>query len=231
MRTNRGAYVAIFVVASLVAAGVYYLAQPRAEVVRARADIAVLTPVTADMVEVIRVSPGDRSADAATSIEEVVGQYAAMPILAGQFVDRRALESTPGAHTFGFGAPLPPGHVAFAIAVEPAQAVGGALTPGAIIDVIAVPNALKTLPADVEVAPEATVLGEGLVVLALRSVDGRALTDPATSTQSATTLPPRLGSVVVAVPAAELPDFATASLTSTMYLSLNGRDDGERASP
>jgi Flp pilus assembly protein CpaB len=231
MRTNRGAYVAIFVVASLAAAGVYYLAQPRAEVVRARADIAVLTPVTADMVEVIKVSPGDRSADAATSIEEVVGQYAAMPILAGQFVDRRALESTQGAHAFGFGAPLPPGHVAFAIAVEPAQAVGGALTPGAIIDVIAVPNALKTLPADIEVVPEATVLGEGLVVLALRSVDGRALTDPATSAQSATSLPPRLGSVVVAVPAAELPDFATASLTSTMYLSLNGRDDGERASP
>lgn len=231
MRTNRGAYVAIFVVASLVAAGVYYLAQPRADVVRARADIAVLTLVSADMVEVVRVSPGDRSANAATSIADVVGQYAAMPILAGQFVDRRALESTPGAQAFGFGAPLPPDHVAFAIAVEPAQAVGGALTPGAIIDVIAVPNALKTLPADIEAAPEATVLGEDLVVLALRSVDGRALTDPATSTQSATSLPPRLGSVVVAVPAAELPNFASASLTSTMYLALNGRDDGERASP
>lgn len=231
MRTNRGAYVAIFVVASLVAAGVYYLAQPRADVVRARADIAVLTLVSADMVEVVRVSPGDRSANAATSIADVVGQYAAMPILAGQFVDLRALESTPGAQAFGFGSALPPDHVAFAIAVEPAQAVGGALTPGAIIDVIAVPNALKTLPADIEAAPEATVLGEDLVVLALRSVDGRALTDPATSTQSATSLPPRLGSVVVAVPAAELPNFASASLTSTMYLALNGRDDGERASP
>ncbi|MEP6468181.1 MAG: RcpC/CpaB family pilus assembly protein [Chloroflexota bacterium] len=231
MRTNRGAYVAIFVVASLVAAGVYYLAQPRADVVRARADIAVLTLVTADMVEVVRVSPGDRSDDAATSIADVVGQYAAMPILAGQFVDRRALESTPGAQAFGFGAPLPPDHVAFAIAVEPAQAVGGALTPGALIDVIAVPNALKTLPADVESVPEATVLGEGLVVLALRSVDGRALTDPAASTQSVTSLPPRLGSVVVAVPAAELPDFASASLTSTLYLALNGQADGEPASP
>ena len=96
MRTNRGAYVAIFVVASLVAAGVYYLAQPRADVVRARADIAVLTLVSADMVEVVRVSPSNRSDDAATSIADVVGQYAAMPILAGQFVDRRALESTPG---------------------------------------------------------------------------------------------------------------------------------------
>ena len=231
MRTNRGAYVAIFVVASLVAAGVSYLAQPRAEVVRARADIAVLTPVTAAMVEVVSIRPGDRSADAMTSIDDVIGQYAAIPILAGQVVDRRALESTPGARAFGFGAPLPPGHVAFAIAVDPAQAVGGALTPGALIDVIAVPNALKTLPADVESAPEAKVLGEGLVVLALRSVDGRVLTDPAANTSSTTSLPPRLGSVVLAVPAAELPDFASASLSSTMYLALNGQADGERASP
>jgi Flp pilus assembly protein CpaB len=232
MRTNRGAYVAIFVVASLVAAGVYYLAQPRAEVVRARDDIAVLTPITAEMVELVRVSPGDGSTDAATSIDDVVGQYAAMPILGGQLVDRRALESTPGATTFGFGAPLPPGYVAFAIAVEPGQAVGGALTPGAVVDVIAVPNALKTLTsADPESTPEATVLGEGLVVLALRTIEGRALTDPSDGTQSTTSLPPRLGSVVVAVPADELPGFASASLTSTMYLALNAAGDEQQASP
>jgi Flp pilus assembly protein CpaB len=231
VRTNRGAYVAIFVVASLVAAGVYYLAQPRAEVVRARDDIAVLTPITADMVELVSVSPGDRSGDAMTSIDDVIGQYAAMPILAGQLVDRRALESSPGAQAFGFGAPLPPGFVAFAIAVEPGQAVGGALTPGAVVDVIAVPNALKALPADVESAPEAAVLGEGLVVLALRTVEGRALTDPSDATQSATALPPRLGSVVLAVPADQVADFASASLTSTMYLALKAAGDGQQASP
>jgi Flp pilus assembly protein CpaB len=228
MRTNRGAYVAIFVAASLVAAGVYYLTQPRAEAVRARADIAVLTAITADMVELVRVSPGDRAADTATSLDDVIGQYAAMPILAGQFVDRRALESTPGAQAFGFGAPLPPGYVAFAIPVEPGQAVGGALTPGAVVDVIAVPNALKTLGnADLESAPEATVLGEDLVVLALRTVDGRALSGPSDGAQSVTALPPRLGSVVVAVPADELPRFASASLTSTMFLALNAAADGQ----
>jgi Flp pilus assembly protein CpaB len=231
MRTNRTAYVAIFVVASLFAAGVYYWAQPRGEVVRARDDIASLTAISADMVEAVRAGPGDQSANAATSIDDVVGQYAALPILAGQVVDRRALEATPGAQAFGFGAPLPAGHVAFAIAVEPAQAVGGALTPGALIDVIAVPNALKTLATDGETAPEASALGEGLVVLALRSVEGRALTAPAESTQSATSLPPRLGSVVIAVPAEQLADFASASLTSTLYLALSARDDPQRASP
>jgi len=155
-----------------------------------------------------------------------------MPILTGQFVDRRALESTPGAQAFGFGAPLPPGYVAFALPVEPGQAVGGALTPGAVVDVIAVPNALKTLAgADVESAPEATVLGEDLIVLALRTVEGRALTDPSDGTQSATALPPRLGSVVLAVPTDELTRFASASLTSTMYLALNAAADGQQASP
>ena len=228
MRTNRGAYVAIFVVASLVAAGVYYLTQPRAEVVRARHDIAILSAITADMVELVRVSPGDRPADAATSIDDVIGQYAAMPILAGQFVDHRALESTPGAQAFGFGAPLPPGYVAFAIPVEPGQAVGGALTPGAVVEVIAVPNALKTLStADLESAPEATVLGEDLVVLALRSVDGRALSAPSDGAPSVTVLPPRLGSVVVAVAVDELPRFASASLTSTLFLALNAAADGQ----
>jgi Flp pilus assembly protein CpaB len=228
MRTNRGAYVAIFVAASLVAAGVYYLTQPRAEAVRARADIAVLTAITADMVELVRVSPGDRAADTATSLDDVIGQYAAMPILAGQFVDNRALESTPGAQAFGFGAPLPPGYVAFAIPVEPGQAVGGALTPGAVVDVIAVPNALKTLSnADLESAPEATVLGEDLVVLALRTVDGRALTGPSDGAQGVAALPSRLGSVVIAVPADELARFASASLTSTMFLALNAAADGQ----
>ena len=93
MTTHRSAYIAIFVISALVAAALYYVAQPRADAVRARTDIAVLTPISADMLELVRVSPGDRPAEAATSIEAVVGQYAAMPILAGQFVDTRALDS------------------------------------------------------------------------------------------------------------------------------------------
>ena len=73
MGAHRPAYIAIFVVASLVAAGVYWFAQPRAEAVRARADIPVLTPITADMVELVQVPPAARPADAATSLDAVVG--------------------------------------------------------------------------------------------------------------------------------------------------------------
>ena len=230
MGAHRPAYIAIFVVASLVAAGVFWFAQPRAEAVRARTDIAVLTPITADMVELVQVPPAARPADAATSLDAVVGQYAAAPILAGQYLDTRSLEATPGQRTFGFGAALPPGHVAFALPVEPGQALGGALSAGALVDIVAVPNTLRQATAPAEDQPEAVVLGEGLVILALRTGEGQALTDADADSARTTALPPKLASVVVAIPADKLPDYATAVLTSTIYLALSPQETTPQAS-
>lgn len=221
MGAHRPAYIAIFVAASLVAAGVYWFAQPRAEAVRARADIPVLTAITADMVELVQVPPAARPASAATALDAVVGRYAAAPILAGQYLDTRAIEATPGQRTFGFGAALPPGHVAFALPVEPAQALGGAITPGALVEVVAVPNALRQATAPSAEQPEAVVLGEGVVVLALRTGEGQALAEADVAGGRVSALPPKLASVVVAIPADELPDYATAVLTSTIYLALS----------
>ena len=125
MRARRTAYIVIFVVACLVAGLLYYLQVPRASVVRATADIPAMTQITADMVELVKVAPVDVSTDAAQSTNQVVGQYAAMPILAGQEIDKRALDRTPGQQQFGFGAALDPGDVAFAIPIsDPSQAVG-----------------------------------------------------------------------------------------------------------
>jgi Flp pilus assembly protein CpaB len=230
MGTHRPAYIAIFVAASLVAAGVYWFAQPRAEAVRARADIPLLTPITAEMVELVQVPPAARPADTPTSLDAVVGLYAAAPILAGQYLDTRALEATPGQRTFGFGAALPAGHVAFALPVEPGQALGGALATGALVDVVAVPNALRQAAAPTEEQPEAVVLGEGLIVLALRTGEGQALTDADADSARTTALPPKLASVVVAVPSDELTDYATAVLTSTIYLALSPQETTPQAS-
>ena len=225
MRVRRTPYIVVFLVAGIVAAGVFVFAQPRTDIVRARVDVPELTQITADMVETIRVSPADAPADAANSTNEVVGQYAALPILAGQPVDRRALERTPGERAFGFGAPLVAGQVAFALPVDPSQAVGAALSPGARVDVIAVPNALKTgvsLGAGAS-PPAATVLGQGYVILALRTPDGQTLTTGVTSSGSATVplVAPKLGSVVIAIPAEREAEFATAALSSTFYLALS----------
>ena len=220
MRARRTVYIVIFAVASIVAAGAYYLAQPRVELVRARADIAVLTQITSDMVELVRVSPLDAPPATVRSLDAVVGQYAALPILSGQDVDGRAIEVTPGSRAFGFGAPLGPGEIAFALPVAADQAVGGALSAGARVDVIAVPNALKTGTATASPGPGSISMGQGLTILALRTGDGHQLTDLAAGGSTAV-VPPKLGSVVVAIPAARVVDFATAALTSTFYLALD----------
>jgi len=220
MRARRGVYLAFFLVAAIGASALVYFAQPRNGVVRATADIPVLVPITADMVHIVSVAPADAPANAARRLEDVVGKYASVPILAGQDVDARILETNPGQLAFGFGAPLEAGQVAFAIPVEPGQAVGGALVAGARVDIVAVPNALKTQLSGAD-SPSAVVLGEGLVVLTIRTPEGKQLTDEPTSESTRVVIPPKLGSVVVAIPAARLSDFAEAALSSTFYLALS----------
>ena len=220
MRARRGVYTAIFLAAAVGAMALVYVAQPRNGIVRAKTDIAVLTPITADMIEIVSVSPADAPANAARSLDAVVGRYTSVPILAGQDVDVRILETNPGQLAFGFGAPLEPGQVAFALPVEPGQAVGGALIPGARVDIVAVPNALKTLVSGAD-SPSAVVLGQGLVVLTIRTPEGRQLSDEPASDSARVVIPPKLGSVVVAIPAARLSEFAEAALGSTFYLALS----------
>jgi Flp pilus assembly protein CpaB len=219
MRARRTAYIVVFAVACLTAGVLYYVQVPRASVVRAMADIPAMTRITPDMVELVRVAPVDVSTDAAQSTDQVVGQYAALTILAGQEIDTRALEQTPGQQAFGFGAALDPGDVAFAIPVDPSQAVGGALSPGARVTVVAVPNALKN-GVQASPAPTATVLGTNLTILALRTPDGQPFSR-AQSGSGIAAVPPKLGSVVVAIPGDRLSDFATAALSSTFYLALS----------
>ena len=220
MRARRGVYLAFFLVAALAATALVYFAQPRNGVVRATVDIPVLAPITADMVHIVSVAPADASANAARRLEDVVGKYASVPILAGQDIDARILETNPGQLAFGFGAPLEAGQVAFAIPVEPGQAVGGALLPGARVDIVAVPNALKTQVSGAD-SPSAVVLGQGLVVLTIRTPEGRQLGDEPPSDSTRVVIPPKLGSVVVAIPAARLSEFAEAALSSTFYLALS----------
>ena len=220
MRARRGAYLVFFLVTAITASGLVYLSQPRNGVVRATVDIPVLTPITVDMLQVVTVSPADAPTHAARSVEAVIGRYTSVPILAGQDVDARVLETNPGQLAFGFGAPLEVGQVAFAIPVEPAQAVGGAIAPGARVDIVAVPNVLKTQLSGAE-APSAIVLGQGLVVLTVRTPEGKQLTDETASDSNRVVIPPKLGSVVVGIPEARLADFAEAALSSTFYLALS----------
>ncbi|MFN8629191.1 MAG: hypothetical protein U0838_02385 [Chloroflexota bacterium] len=124
----------------------------------------LLTQITPDMVgETIRVSPADAPADAARSPDEVVGSYAAVPILAGQAVDRRALRAHPGERALGFGAPLAAGPGRVRAPGRPVPGGRAALAPGARVDIVAVPSSLKTgLAAGPGASsPAAVVMGRG----------------------------------------------------------------------
>ena len=87
------------------------------------------------------------------------------------------------------------------------------------------PNTLKTgLATGPSASPPATqVMGQGFLILALRTADGQALTTGSTASGSGTgvLVAPKLGSVVIAIPAASEADFATAAAASTFYLALS----------
>jgi hypothetical protein len=84
-----------------------------------------------------------------------------------------------------------------------------------------VPNALKTQVSAGSDSPSAAVLGQGLVVLAVRTPEGEPLTDEPDAQRGSVVIPSKLGSDVVAIPAARLPEFAEAAVGSTFYLALS----------
>jgi hypothetical protein len=85
---------------------------------------------------------------------------------------------------------------------------------------VAVPNVLKTQVSGGS-SQSAVVLGQGLVVLTIRTPEGKQLTDDAASDGTRVVIPPKLGSVVVGIPEARLAEFAEAALSSTFYLALS----------
>ena len=89
---------------------------------------------------------------------------------------------------------------------------------------IAVPNALKTGTAAGPSAstPATAVMGQGYLILALRTADGQPLTSRSSGGSGTGALvAPKLGSVVVAIPATSEADFATQALAATFYLALS----------
>jgi Flp pilus assembly protein CpaB len=146
-----------------------------------------------------------------------VGAVEVVPVAPGD-VPAKA-ELMPWTTAVGFRAALGPGEVAFAIPVDPSQAVGGALAPGARVSVVAVANVSKTED-EASPASTSTILGTNLKILALRTSDGQPLI-PAEAAPGGAAVPPRLGIVVVAIPAGRLESFASAMGTSTFYLALS----------
>lgn len=204
--------------AGLLAGGLYYAGSQRVGVLVAARDLDALHPLSADDVALRDLPPDALPEGAVSEVERVMGLTPRAPLTRGQFILAAGLGDQ-GA-TFRTGLAVPRGSRAVAVPLSPAQAVGGALPPGALVDVIAVPT-----PGRAPAGRVAEVVATAALVLDVRAESGAALglTEPSTARSGSSPLVERLGSIVVAIPAAEELRIADRIATSTFVVALVAR--------
>lgn len=195
----------------IVAGVVFYLATARADVVVVSRDIDVPRVLSADDVETRSVSLDLIPDDAARRVEDAIGLVPRTPLLRGQIVLTRGLGEEVA--DLRGGAPLPAGARAVALPITAVNAVGGAVTPGVRVDVLAVP-VLGRAPA----GRGTELLASAVTVLDVRGESGGALI--ANAPKVAGAAPDRIASVVIAIDVVDEVRFADRIATSTFVLAL-----------
>jgi Flp pilus assembly protein CpaB len=212
---GQRALVVLALVAGALAGTLYYVGAQRSAVVVAARDIDATHPLVADDLAVMSIPADVVPAGALADASAAVGQVPRAPLWRGQVVLSAALSDD--AASFHTGLALPVGMRAVALPVSSAaQAMGGAIVPGARVDVIAVPVAGR--------APggrTTELLLQGAMVLDVRSETGSPYL-AASSRSSTSSLGERIGSVVVAIDPLDEVRFADRIATSMFVLALAG---------
>ena len=170
---GQRALLAVAIVCGAVAGTIYYVSLQRVSVVVAAHALDADKPIGPDDVETRELPPDALPAEAVRATSEAIGRVPRAPLWPGQVLVVPALGATAAA--FHSGLVPPAGQRAIAIPVTPAQAVGGALVPGAHVDVIAVPAAGRA-PAN-----RATeVVASNVTVLDVRGESGGAFSPAST---------------------------------------------------
>ena len=198
-------------VAGLTAGALYFIGAQRIAMVVASRDVAVIRPLTAQDLEVRSVPPDALPAGAISSVDEVIGRVPSTPLWQGQPLVAHALADD--AATFHTGLTLRPGERAIAIPVVAVSAVGGAISPGARIDVLAVPL-LGRAPAGRAVE----LLAAEALVLDVRTESGAPYVPRPHDSAFAVD---RIGSVIIAIAPADEIRFADRIATSTFVLAFS----------
>ncbi len=200
--------VALALIAGAIAGAIYYAGSQRVSVVVAARDIGTVRSLGAADVE-LRALPPDALPDGAlSSVDDAVGKVLVIPAWRGQPIVSRALADDTA--TFQTGLALPTGLRAIAIPATAASAVGGAIVPGARVDVLAVP-VLGRAPA----GRTTELLATGALVLDVRTESGGAFP----IRPAASPAPDRIGSVVIAIMPTDELRFADRIATSTFVLA------------
>jgi pilus assembly protein CpaB len=213
MTVPRRVLLVIAVVAGLGAGGIYHANSQRAAIVVAARDIDAARPLVADDV-VLRSFPADGVPDGAFSdVAAIVGKRPRAPLFTGQLILAAGLAAE--AATFSSGLTPPSGTRAIAVPAGPAQALGGAITPGSRVDLISVP-VVGRAPA----GRTTELLAVAALVLDVRTETGSPFVRTATKTVVGQGLE-RLGSVVLAIPVREELAVADRIATSTFVFVLS----------
>lgn len=212
---GQRALIALALVAGALAGTLYYVGAQRSSVVVAARDVDATHPLVADDLAIVSIPADAVPTGALADAEAAIGKLPKAPLWRGQVVlDLALADDVAPFHT---GLTLPAGMRAVALPVSSAaQAVGGAIVPGARIDVIAVPIAGR--------APggrTTELLLQGALVLDVRSETGSAH-GVALSKSPISTSSERMGSVVVAIDPLDEVRFADRIATSMFVLTLAG---------
>jgi Flp pilus assembly protein CpaB len=222
---RRSAYLAAFAVLALAAAALALRAEQTVAVVVATHDLRAGARVGPADVEELRVHGDGVPSGALESADAAVGSWVTWPLAGGEPVLARMLRTARSGGAAAAGLDVPDGDRAVAVPVQPAGAVGGLLSPGDHVDVYVAPapgSGHGAVAADGGGDPgPATLLGSDVLVLQLRSDQGQVMGEGAPDElrglgAGAT----RLGSVVLAVPAAESARYAAAASSGSVYLAL-----------
>ncbi len=212
---GQRALVALALTAGALAGALYYVGAQRIPVVVAARDVDATHPLVADDLAIVSIAADAVPTGALAETDAAIGKLPRAPLWRGQVVLAPALSD--GAASFHTGLALPMGMRAVALPVSAAaQAVGGAIVPGARVDVIAVPVAGRA-PA----GRTTELLLQAAMVLDVRSETG-APYGMVLSKSPVSSVGERIGSVVVAIDPLDEVRFADRIATSMFVLTLAG---------
>ena len=210
MIARRSLFV-LALVAGLVAGALYFVGAQRVDMVVASRDVPVIRPLLAQDLEVRSVPPDALPNGALSSVHDAIGRVPMTPLWRGQALVSQALADD--AATFHTGLTLRPGERAIAIPVAAVSAVGGAISPGARVDVLAVPL-IGRAPAGRGVE----LLAADALVLDVRAESGAPFVPRAHDAAFAVD---RIGSVIIAIAPADEIRFADRIATSSFVLAFS----------
>jgi Flp pilus assembly protein CpaB len=212
---GQRALVALALASGALAGVLYYVGAQRTPVVMAARDLDATHALVNDDLVIASLPSDVVPAGALSETTAAVGKIPRAPLWRGQVVLIAALSDDAAA--FHTGLALPIGMRAVALPVAAGQAVGGAIVPGARIDVLAVPVAGRA-PA----GRTTELLLQSALVLDVRTETGAPHVLPTASKTGTAGFTERIGSVVIAIEPADEVRLADRIATSTFVLAFAG---------